>query len=718
MEAKNNHNRSQDAKDQARFEARIELMMEIDQQHLDLADSYSRLAFSEYEEGFISSAIENYTQAIDLAPKTIKSAAVAHLVPEAKKATLANYYHKRGFCKVRQGEYQLAIEDFTASLAIYPDKLTYRNRGLAYAVLKKPVESRQDLELSESNPPLPARIGPQEMIDRDAERSRLASEYAQHAAAEYEREKIDNALIYCNEAIKVMPKEASYYLLRTKILLRLGNMQQAQLEREKNYLLKHPERAKMQARLSDAKEVKSTQVLSQELLRHIGSFGTVDIVNSMAQASVRNLVDFDSMLEIELQKKWETIQKDFTLGDITPKQLLVVLKENPAKRIEIFQKAIQIRAFSFVHYLIMQGIDINEPWVETYTTTRTITRHMRIHGEVVGESNETVSDTHELRHHALDELMKESPLNTPSFLALFSMGVAFGIKDINSVIFPGILAMLSRPLSYPAEHVRAARELFTKIIRNMNPEDIVMNDDDLRIIVKAAKSMPDPYVRRLEVYFLMRQLKTLIPHFPHSLNIFADRQDLPLINQTIEKLERIAKLKTVTPQDIANFEQAKRDLYQQAKLPAGAKPRDLLKLLEELKRNELFTLSPKPAEVKSLPAAAPPAAPQPRAEAKQRQPSDDKQLVAGFARLHSAGPSASPKDEHKKPENAVQDLIKKIETDLADLAQSKPDLSKELSQEFQQVKQQCVAQNKVEPLLKFRERISEHLVAVAGSQPS
>lgn len=668
-----------------------EYTKKIERFSAELALTYYQRGSEKYQTNDMDGAISDYTESIRLSP------------------TLMNVYHNRGFCLIRKGEYKQAISDFTFVIDREPDALSYRNRALAYAVLKEDDKSKTDYEkavlyeavhLQRSEQSSRTKMGVSEY-------ARIASEYAKHAQFENDRDNPNHALIYCMEAIRLRPEETSYYLLRARIYFRLGKRELAASDKEKVYLINHPKLVQMFERfhLEAKSEVKNSQNFSSSMSSMVGQFLSLGDLNSYAQTNRENFFASKDLLEAKMIERWKDIQNKFNLRGITPQQLLNLLIANSAQRIGVFKKAIELQDFSFISYLVKNGVDINVSHIKTYSTTQT---YSALSGGHDGMEVQRIRTTHyEKKFHALDDILKKNPLPTETLFILCKLGATFTLEDLKNTILPRSLAILNAPQDHSLHRVQAAGQLLMGTIRILQPSDILPH---LSAIMKVAKYIADPDMKKVEAYFLMVQLESVLPS---NYNFLADKQDSQLIKHTIAQLkEIIVSNKMTAAVRTAKLEGIKKNLYAQSKPKPGESPRKLFQLIQKLLAENLITLA-SADEVKSLPitirlpiessAAAPIAA----SSLSSKPPP-----LASFVRLFSEFPfTASPRSEDKQSvplDSKGQTLIQEIKSQLAELNRKNPTLSQKFGTQLEILETQYRADRNVKPLLDFQEEIMKH----------
>lgn len=654
----------------------------------ELAIAYYQRGSEKYQANDIDGAISDYTEAIRLSPTSMIA------------------YHNRGFCLVRKAEYKQAIADFTVVINNEPDALSYRNRALAYAVLNEDAKNKADHEQAVSYEKADLQRAEQSSRTqmRELEHARLASEYAKHAQFESDRDNPNYALVYCIEAIRLQPKEASYYLLRARIYSRLGKRELAANDKEKAYLLKHPGLAKMFERThSELKlEVKNSQNFPSFMSSKIGQFLSLSDLNSYAQINRENFFASKDLLEDKMGKQWEDIQRKFNLQDVSFQQLPSLLIADSAKRIEVFKKAIEIPAFSFISYLIKNGVDINLPHTEDHSRTESYSAITGGHDGYAVERTRTIY--YQTKLSALDDILKKNPLPAETILTLAKLGATFTEEVLKDIILPRSLAILNTPQQYSSHRVQAAGQLLMGTVKTIQTSETLPR---LSEIMKVAKHIADPYIKIVEAYFLIVQLESVLPS---DYNFLADKQDSPLIKQAIAQLIEIVHSNKMKPADATTkLESIKTNLYAQSKPKPGQSPRKLFQLMQKLLTENLITLT-LADEVKSFPIESSAAAS--LAASSSNSSSQPTQPLASFARLLPKSPSTSSSRSEDKDvplDSKGQTLIQEIEADLAELNKKNPSLFQRLSTQLAVLKGQYRTQRNATPLLELQEKIREHL---------
>jgi|GEM_PF-3207031 tetratricopeptide (TPR) repeat protein len=123
---------------------RCNTLWELGENEKALADSYKvtqmypNSAYPHFVRGQIYSQMKDYAKAID--------EFTLSLTKGQDSSNVSSAYYNRGNCHARRAEYELAVADYDAALALKQDFYYYNNRGLANLELGRYDRSREDFQ--------------------------------------------------------------------------------------------------------------------------------------------------------------------------------------------------------------------------------------------------------------------------------------------------------------------------------------------------------------------------------------------------------------------------------------------------------------------------------------------------------------------------------------------------------------------------------------------
>ena len=460
---------------------------------------------------------------------------------------LVKAYLLRGICRLSQGEYEKAIEDFTDSIGLSPSSQAYHYRHLAYAAVHRHAESQDDFgKITESKAIPLDDINKRDLV--------TAKKYSERADLEQRSEQFHKAALLYSEAIRLQPNIASYYHSRALAYERLGRGDQAEADRQAEAKFLESKKSPLPPYPPGVQQER----LPTKLIEHIGTFEDseslhMDFQTNKTHRHVLNKLITQRRLDLpEVEKQWNELgeikeikqifqsesQKDPAVED------LPLLMKNYKYRVLILQHAIKKDAFALIRYLQYCGVDVNKSWIEWCPVSVTRSRGPRDMREEY-----EATEFSRMEYTATDLVVTQQPFPAQKILRLLNLG--FTIDAISPRAYD--LLKQGLPFTNKSDLVAAAKLIMFRF--NEPFEDI--SDYKLSIFMSSKQYFPPEFIRKMEIVFLIRQLTPIIPS---RLNPFAEKRDIPVLEDCIKRLNTLLLVKKMTSSTIQELENIKLEL--------------------------------------------------------------------------------------------------------------------------------------------------------------
>ena len=500
-------------------------------------------------------------------------------------------YLLRGICRLSQGAYVKAIEDFTDSIGLSPSSQAYHFRHLANAALHRHADSQEDfIKIAES------KAIPINDIDKcDLVTAKI---YSERARFEHSSEEFHKAALLYSEAIRLQPNALSHYQGRALAYERLGRREQAVIDRQTEAKLSESKKSSLPLYPSGAQQ---NERLPANLLAHVGTFEDseslhADFQTNKTHRNALNLLITNRRLDLpEVEKQWNELSKVKEIKalmsayqkDLAVEDLPLIMK-NDMYRVHILRYAIEKNDFALIRYLQDCGVDVNKPWLERYPVSVTHSRGPRDMREAY-----EATEYREAKRTAIDWVKNQEPFPAKKILHLINSG--FNIDDVISRAYYLLQQGLGLPSINKSDLVAAAK----LIILRFNQAFEAVSDSQLSILMSSGQYFDRSFFKKMEMVFLIRQLTSIIPG---RLNFLADKRDVLLIEGCIKRLNELLLAKEMTPSTVQELEKIKLDLIVHSTPKLDEKSSDLRKLLEKLRKEYpyIFQKSTEAADDKKL----------------------------------------------------------------------------------------------------------------------
>ncbi len=534
-------------------------------------------AFLHYESGNIDRAVSDLDLIINLAPNEINPLDEVELgFWNHFSNYLAQAYLQRGICIVFQGRYEKAIEDFTKSIKLLPSSQAHHHCKLATAAIKNLQQNQENSVKLKEYKEFPFPKNDQLM----------AENYAKLALLEQNKEEFHKALLFYSEAIRLQPNIHSYYHNRALVHQKISPSSAEAItdRRMVATLLLESKKPSLPPYPLGAQE---TESLPTTLTHYIGGFEDSATLHAHLQTNKANHFVLTPLMNkrrldlAQVEQQWNELSqikniKEFFKPGKEPaaEDLPFLLGNNHKLRVLLLQNAIIKNAFALIRFLKHHGLDINKPWIENFTVSVTRCKGHRDFREIYQDIE------HRQRENtAIDLAIKTEPFPAEAILRMLNLGFIVD-KGFNASILLGAYKLLAqqRSLDIARSCLVAAGKL---IMLGSNQELDKIPNARLSILIKAGEYIAKPFIKRMEVIFLIRELRLIIPS---KLNPLADKRDLTYIEAAIAQLEKLLHAKELTAAQIAQLQEIKLDLIVHSLPIAGQTPSNLRLLLETLRK--------------------------------------------------------------------------------------------------------------------------------------